>query len=66
MSIEKRWAAFTGDEVLALEAARAIFLGKLRQRTGEPRQSVERKLTALLASVALGRQRRGVTSLDAG
>lgn len=63
--LKKRWAAHTGDDALALEAARDIFLGKLRQRSGEDRQGVERKLTDLLARVELTRQRRGGVSLDA-
>ena len=63
--LKKRWASFTGDEVLALEATKDIFLGKLRQRTGPARQSVERKLTALLARVERDRQQRGVVVLTA-
>ena len=63
--IKKRWASLTGDEVLALEATKDIFLGRLRQRTGEARQSVERQLTALLARVERNRQQRGVIYLTA-
>lgn len=59
--LEKRWAAVTGDEVLALEASKHVFLGKLRQRSGEARERLERALTALLARMELSKQRRGLS-----
>ena len=63
--LKRVWASVAGDEALALEATRDIFLGKLRQRTGEARQSVERQLAALLTRVEHSRKQRGVIYLAA-
>lgn len=63
--LQRRWATMTGDEVLLLAATRDIFLGKLRRRTGQARQSVERQLDALIMRVAVSKKPLPAMSLAA-
>lgn len=63
--LRRRWATVTGDDVMLLAATRDVFLGKLRRRTGEARQSVERQLDALILRVELSKRPSSVIALAA-